>query len=122
MPRTKNSVATRRRRKKILEAASGAIGGRGRLFKNAKETVRKGGYYAYRDRKAKKRTYRSLWIARISAALRANGATYSRFMHGLKHAGIEIDRKVLADLAANDASAFSAIVAKAISAVPAPQG
>lgn len=113
MPRVKNSVATRQRRKKVLEMAKGARGGRSKLFKSAKETIRRGLRYAFRDRRAKKREFRQLWIARISAAVRANGLSYSEFMHGMKLAGVEIDRKVLADVAANDAAAFTAIVDKA---------
>lgn len=113
MPRVKNSVATRQRRKKVLELAKGARGGRSKLFKNAKETVRRGLRYAFRDRRAKKREYRALWIARISAAVRANGLSYNEFMHGIKLAGIQIDRKVLADVAANDAAAFTVIVEQA---------
>lgn len=112
MPRVKNSVATRQRRKKVLELAKGARGGRSKLFKNAKETVRRGLRYAFRDRRAKKREFRALWIARISAAVRANGLTYNEFMHGLKLTGIEIDRKVLADVAMNDAAGFTVIVDK----------
>ena len=113
MPRVKNSVATKKRRKKVLEYAKGARGGRSKLFKSAKETVRRGLRYAFRDRRVKKREFRQLWIARISAAVRANGINYSDFMHGMKLAGIEIDRKVLADIAINDAAAFTAIVDKA---------
>lgn len=113
MPRVKNSVATRRRRKKVLELAKGARGARSRLFKNAKETVKRGLTYAYRDRRQKKREFRQLWIARISAATRANGMKYSDFMHGMKVLGIEIDRKVLAEVALNDAAGFTAIVEKA---------
>lgn len=113
MPRVKCSVATRARRKKVLELAKGARGGRSKLFKSAKETVKRGLNYAYRDRRVKKREFRALWIARINAAARANGIKYSDLMHGLKLVGIEIDRKVLADLAANDAPAFTAIVGKA---------
>lgn len=113
MARTKNSVATRRRRKKILKMAKGAMGGRSRLFKNAKETVKRGLQYAYRDRRVRKRTFRRLWITRINAAVRANGLTYSEFIDGMKKAGIEIDRKVLADIAWNDTVAFTAIVDKA---------
>ncbi len=113
MARITNAVATRRRRKRILKAAEGARGGRSRLFKNAKETVRRGGAYAYRDRRTRKRVFRSLWIARISAAARANGINYSRLIRALRQAGIEIDRKVLADLAVHDAAAFAAIVKKA---------
>jgi large subunit ribosomal protein L20 len=112
MSRVKNSVATRQRRKKVLELAKGARGGRSKLFKSAKETIRRGLRYAYRDRRARKREYRQLWIARINAAVRANGLTYSEFMHGMKLAGIEIDRKVLADIAANDAAGFTAIVSQ----------
>lgn len=93
--------------------AKGARGGRSRLFKNAKETVKRGLTYAYRDRRVRKREFRQLWIARISAATRANGMKYSEFMHGMKIVGIEIDRKVLAEIALNDAAAFTAIVEKA---------
>ena len=113
MPRVKNSVATRRRRKKILKLAKGARGGRSKLFKNAKETVKRGLQYAYRDRRRRKREFRALWIARINAAVRANGMKYSDFVHGLKFAEIELDRKVLADLAMNDTEAFAAVIAKA---------
>ncbi|HOE95040.1 MAG TPA: 50S ribosomal protein L20 [Candidatus Sumerlaeota bacterium] len=112
MPRVKNSVATRRRRKKILKLAKGAHGSRSKLFKNAKETVKRGMNYAYRDRRVRKREFRALWIARISAGVRAHGMKYSEFMHGMKLAGIELDRKVLADLAMNDAEAFGAIVSQ----------
>lgn len=118
MPRVKCSVATRARRKKVLELAKGARGGRSKLFKSAKETVKRGLNYAYRDRRVNKREYRALWIARINAAARANGIKYSDFMHGLKLVGIEIDRKVLADLAVNDAPAFTAIVGKARAGLP----
>ena len=121
MPRVKNSVATRARRKKILELAKGARGGRSKLFKSAKETVRRGLRYAYRDRRVKKREFRQLWIARISAATRANGLNYSEFMHGMKLAGIEIDRKVLADIAMNDAAGFTAIVSKVRAGLPQAQ-
>ena len=113
MPRAKNSVATRRRRKKILKMAKGARGGRSKLFKNAKETIKRGLTYAYRDRKVRKREFRQLWIARINAAARANGLTYNDFIHGVKLSGIEIDRKVLADLAVNDEAAFTAIIDEA---------
>jgi large subunit ribosomal protein L20 len=118
MARAKNSVATRRRRKKILKLAKGARGGRSKLFKNAKETVKRGLAYAYRDRRVRKREFRRLWIARINAAVRANGLTYSVFMNGIKRAGIEIDRKVLADIAMHDAPAFTAIVDKARASLP----
>src|SRR5688572_3708370 len=118
MPRVKNSVATRARRKKVLELAKGARGGRSKLFKSAKETVKRGLTYAYRDRRVKKREYRALWIARINAAARANGIKYSEFMHGLKLIGLEIDRKVLADIAGNDPAAFTAIVGRARAGLP----
>ncbi len=118
MARVKNSVTTHARRKKVLELAKGARGGRSKLFKSAKETVMRGLRYAYRDRRVRKREFRQLWIARISAAVRANGMNYSEFMHGMKLAGIEIDRKVLADIAANDAAAFTAIVNQARTALP----
>jgi large subunit ribosomal protein L20 len=113
MSRVKNSVATRRRRKKVLELAKGAYSGRSKLFKNAKETVKRGLTYAFRDRRVRKREFRQLWIARINAATRANGMIYSDFMHGLKLVGIDIDRKVLAELANADEAAFAAIVSKA---------
>lgn len=113
MPRAKNSVATRRRRKKVLKSARGARGGRSKLFKNAKETIMRGLAYAYRDRRQRKRVFRALWIARISAGARANGLNYSNFISGLKSAGIDIDRKVLADIAVNDAEGFATIVDKA---------
>ena len=112
MPRVKNSVATRSRRKNVLKLAKGAYGARSKLFKNAKETVKRGLEYAYRDRRQKKREFRALWITRISAAARLNGIRYSELVHGLKVTGIEIDRKVLADLAVNDPAAFTAIVEK----------
>jgi large subunit ribosomal protein L20 len=118
MPRVKNSVATRARRKKVLELAKGARGGRSKLFKSAKETVLRGLRYAFRDRRALKREYRALWIARINAAARANGISYNEFMHGLKLAGLEIDRKVLAELANSDPAGFTAIVDKARGARP----
>jgi large subunit ribosomal protein L20 len=117
MPRVKNSVATRRRRKKVLEMAKGAYAGRSIQFKHAKETVKRGLVYAFRDRRVRKRLFRQLWIARINAATRANGMTYSDFLHGIKLAGIDIDRKVLADLAINDQPAFAAIVGKARSSL-----
>lgn len=110
MPRVKNSVATRRRRKKVLKMAKGARGSRSKLYKNAKETVKRGLTYAYRDRRQRKREFRALWIARINAAVRANGMSYNEFMHGMKLAGIDLDRKVLAELAANEPEAFVAIV------------
>jgi len=106
MPRVKNSVATRRRRKKILKQAKGYRGGRRRLFKNAKETLYRALQYAYRDRRQRKREFRKLWIARINAASRQHGLSYNRFISGLKLAGVAVDRKILADLAVRDQEAF----------------
>jgi len=119
MPRATNNPASRRRRKKVLELASGYRGSRHRLIKTAKQAVDHAGQYAYRDRRQKKRDFRKLWIARINAGVRAHGITYSRFMNGLKHANICIDRKVLADLAATDESAFAVIVDRAKAALEA---
>jgi large subunit ribosomal protein L20 len=106
MPRTKNSVATRARRNKVMKQAKGYKGARRRLFKNAKETLMRGWTYAYRDRRVRKREFRALWITRINAACRENGITYGAFMNGLKKANIEVDRKVLADLAVRDGGGF----------------
>ncbi len=113
MPRSTGRPASRRRRKKILKLASGYRGSRHRLVKTAKQAVDHAGQYAYRDRKARKRDFRKLWIARINAGARANGMTYSRFMNGLKRASIELDRKILAELAVNDAAAFTKLVEQA---------
>jgi large subunit ribosomal protein L20 len=110
MPRATNNPASRRRRKKILKLARGSFSGRHRLFQNAKETVYRSLQYAFRDRRAKKREFRALWIARINAACRMAGISYSRFMNGLKIAGVEVDRKMLADLAVRDLAAFNRIV------------
>jgi large subunit ribosomal protein L20 len=110
MPRSTNSVSSRRRRKKIIKLAAGYRGSRHRLLKTAKQAVDHAGQYAYRDRKVRKREFRRLWIARINAGARANGLTYSRFISGLKMANIDLDRKVLADLAATDETAFAQIV------------
>lgn len=117
MPRATNAPASRRRRKKVLDKASGYRGARSKLFRYAKDATMKGQYWAYRDRKTKKRNFRSLWIARINAACRAHGITYSRFMEGLKAAESGLDRKVLAELAISDESAFNAIVDKAAAAL-----
>ena len=106
MPRVKRGVAAHRRHKRILRRAKGYYGARHRLVKTAREAVEKAWRYAYRDRKQRKREFRSLWIARINAAAREHGLSYSRFMHGLAEAGVEIDRKNLADLAVSDAEAF----------------
>ncbi|EPC04326.1 50S ribosomal protein L20 [Litchfieldella anticariensis FP35 = DSM 16096] len=113
MTRVKRGVVARRRHKKILKQAKGYYGARSRVFRVAKQAVIKAGQYAYRDRRQRKRQFRALWIARINAAARQNGLSYSRFIAGLKKAGIEIDRKVLADLAVHEKAAFAAIVEKA---------
>eukprot|EP00004_Rigifila_ramosa_P005329 TRINITY_DN15820_c0_g1_i1.p2 TRINITY_DN15820_c0_g1~~TRINITY_DN15820_c0_g1_i1.p2 ORF type:complete len:127 (+),score=24.77 TRINITY_DN15820_c0_g1_i1:339-719(+) len=110
MPRATNSPASRKRRKRVLQRAKGFRGFRSKLFRYAKDAVRKAMTYEYRDRKKRKGQFRRLWIQRISAAVRNEGVTYSRFVEGLKAAGIEADRKILADLAVHDAAAFSAIV------------
>ncbi len=106
MPRVKSNVARLKRKKKIMRAAKGARGGRSKLFKAAKETVERGWRYAYRDRRLRKRDFRRLWIVRINAAARLHDLSYNRFMSGLKKAGVEINRKVLADLAVRDPIAF----------------
>ena len=106
----KKGVTAHARHKKILQLAKGYRGTRSRLFKKANETVMKALYYARRDRRAKKREFRQLWIARINAAARINGTTYSRFIAGLTKAGVEVNRKMLADLAVNDAAAFAKLV------------
>jgi large subunit ribosomal protein L20 len=106
MPRVKSGVAHHARKKKIMEAAKGARGGRSKLYKAAKETAERAMRYAYRDRRKKKSEFRALWITRINAAARNQGMSYSRFMAGLRTAGVDINRKVLADLAVHDADAF----------------
>ncbi len=106
MPRVKRGTKTRRRHKKLLKLAKGNVGGRRRGYRQARETVEKGLVYAYRDRKVRKREFRSLWIVRINAAARLHGLSYSRFIEGLKKAGVDLDRKVLADLAVRDPGAF----------------
>lgn len=113
MPRVKRGVTAHARHKKILEKAKGYYGARSRIFRAAKQAVIKAGQYAFRDRRAKKREFRALWIIRINAGARDNGISYSKFMRGLKLASIDIDRKILADLAINDKVGFTAIVAKA---------
>ena len=110
MPRSVNAVASRARRKKVLKLAKGNFGSRGNVWTVAKNTVEKGLQYAYAHRQLKKRTYRSLWITRINAAVRAYGMTYSEFMGKVNAKGIELNRKVLADLAMNEPKAFEAIV------------
>jgi len=119
MPRATNSPASRARRKRVLLRAKGFRGFRSKLFRYAKDAVRKAQTYEYRDRKRRKGQFRRLWTQRINAAVRAQEMTYSRFIEGLKAAGIETDRKILADLAVTDAAAFSAIVAQAKQALEA---
>ena len=113
MPRVKTGVTAHRRHKKILKLAKGYKGSKSKQFKKANETVMKALYYARRDRRAKKGVFRRLWIARINAAARANGISYSRLVAGLTKAGVEVNRKMLADLAINDANAFAQMVAVA---------
>jgi large subunit ribosomal protein L20 len=110
MPRVKRGVTARARHKKVLALAKGFRGRRGNVFRIAKQAVMKAGQYAYRDRRTKKRVFRQLWIARINAAARSNGLTYSQFANGIRKAGIDIDRKVLADIAVHDPEAFAGIV------------
>ncbi len=113
MPRVKRGVTAHARHKKILEQAKGYKGRRKNVFRVATQAVTKAGQYAYRDRRQRKRQFRALWIARINAAARLNGLSYSRFINGLKKGAIEIDRKVLADIAVFDAAAFAAIAEQA---------
>ena len=113
MPRATNNPASRRRRKKILNLASGYRGSHHRLNKTAQQAVAHAGQYAYRDRRARKREFRALWIARINAGARANGLSYNRFMEGLRKANIEVDRKVLAEIAVSDKAGFAALVEQA---------
>ena len=117
MARIKGATMTRKRRNKVLKLAKGYYGSKHSLFKTAKQAVMKSGQYAYIGRKQKKRDFRRLWITRISAAAQANGINYSRFMNGLKKAGIDINRKMLADLAVNDQAAFAGLVEKAKAAL-----
>lgn len=111
MPRVKTGVVRRRKHKKILKLAKGFYSGRRKHYRKAKEQLERSMYYSFRDRKQKKRDFRKLWIIRINAACRLNGMNYSTFINGLNRAGIELDRKVLADMAMNDAAGFSAVVA-----------
>lgn len=117
MPRVKRGTKRRDRRKKILDRASGYFLTKGKLYRAAKEAVERGLKFAYVGRKRKKRDFRSLWIIRIAAAARANALSYNKFIHGLKLAGVELDRKVLAEIAARDATGFSALAAKAKAAL-----
>ncbi len=122
MPRVKNGVAHHARKRKIMQGAKGARGGRSKLYKSAKETVERGLAYAYRDRRKKKSDFRRLWITRINAAARLHGLSYNRLMNGLKRSGVEINRKILADLAVRDAAAFAELAAVAKSADAAARG
>ena len=117
MPLVKGGTVTRKRRKKIIKLSKGYYGSKHTLFKTAKEQVMKSYTYAYRDRRQKKRDFRRLWIARINAAARINGMSYSTLIHGLKLAGIEMNRKMLADLAVTDAAAFAAVAEQAKAAL-----
>lgn len=117
MARVKGAIMTRKRRKKTLKLAKGYFGAKSKLFKMAKQQVMKSGNYAFAGRKMKKRNFRSLWITRISAACRMNGMNYSTFMNGLKKAGVALNRKMLSEIAINDATAFTALVEKAKAAL-----
>ncbi len=119
MARVKRAANAHKKRREVLEQASGYRGQRSRLYRKAKEQITHSLVYAYRDRKQRKGDFRQLWITRINAAARANGMTYNRFIQGLRLAGIEVDRKILADLAVNDAAAFAAMVETARAALPA---
>ena len=117
MPRVKSNVTRLKRKKQVMKAARGAFGGRSKLWGPAKETVERGWRYAYRDRKNKKRDFRRLWITRINAAAHQNDMNYNTLMNGLKQAGIEVNRKILADLAVHDPAAFTSLADKARSAL-----
>ena len=117
MPRVKTGVVRRRRHKKVLKLAKGFFQGRRKHFRKAKEQIERSTVYAYRDRKQKKREFRKLWIIRINAACRLNDINYSTFINGLNKAGIELDRKILADMAMNDAAAFTSVVTSAKAAL-----
>jgi large subunit ribosomal protein L20 len=110
MGRARGAPSSRRRRRKILKAAKGYRGSRGKLIRTARETVQRAGQFAYRDRRRRKRDMRRLWIIRINAGARTHGLSYSRFMHGLKEANVEVDRKILADMAVNDSDGFAKLV------------
>ncbi len=117
MPRATNAPASRERRKRVIDSAKGYRGRRSKLFRYAKDATMKGKYWAYRDRKTRKRNFRMLWIQRLNAAVRAEGLTYSRFAEGLKASGIGLDRKILSDLAITDAPAFKGIIEQVKSAL-----
>jgi len=120
--RVKRAVNAQKKRRVVLERASGYRGQRSRLYRKAKEQMLHSMQYAYRDRRARKGDFRQLWIQRINAGARLNGMTYNRFIQGLKAAGVEVDRKVLADLAVNDAAAFAALVSVAKASLPSSSG
>src|SRR3978361_1559992 len=120
MERVKRGVMKHKRHHKILKEASGYWGGKSRLYKSANEQVMKSGNYAFRDRRVRKRDFRQLWIARINAACRAQGVQYSRFIHALNASGVELDRKVLSEMAISDNAAFNALVASLAPSPPAP--
>jgi large subunit ribosomal protein L20 len=117
MPRATNAPASRKRRRRVLAKAKGYRGRRSKLFRYAKDATMKGQYWAYRDRKTRKRNFRMLWIQRLNAAVRAHGLSYSRFAEGLKAAGIGLDRKILADLAVTDEKAFQSVIEQAKNAL-----
>lgn len=117
MPRVKRGVTAHAKHKKVLDEAKGYYGARSKVYRVAKQAVIKAGQYAYRDRRQKKRQFRALWIARINAAARLNGMSYSRLINGLNKANIEVDRKMLADIAVNDAAAFTALAEQAKAAL-----
>lgn len=119
MPRVKSNVVRLKRKKQVMKAARGAFGARSKLWKSAKENVERGWSYAYRDRKNRKREFRRLWIIRINAAAHQNDMSYSVFMNGLQKAGVEVDRKILADLAVHDPQAFAALAERARAALAA---
>jgi large subunit ribosomal protein L20 len=120
MPRVKRGTMTRKRHNRVLKAAEGFYGARHRQFKQAKEAVMRAGQYAYRDRRNRKREFRRLWIARINAACRQNGVTYSRFIAALTEQGVAVDRKILAEMAVNDAASFASLVETVRSSAGAP--
>ena len=119
MPKVRNSPASRKRRKRVLKQASGYFGNKSRLYRYAKDAVDRAGVYAYRDRRKRKTEFRQLWIVRINAICRANDISYSRFMNGLKKAGIELDRKALSELAIADEAGFKGLIEKAKAALSA---
>ena len=122
MPRATNAPASRERRKRMLDKAKGFRGRRSKLFRYAKNAVMKAEYWSYRDRKTRKRNFRNLWVQRINAAARANGVTYSRFMEGLKAAGIDLDRKIVSEIAISDEATFKALVDKVVAALAQKSG